>query len=206
MRQDASFHPGEAVSQKVIARLLSEAFDRIVTVDPHLHRTHDLNDVFSTPVVQVSAAPLLGAAIAGNKSDRELVLVGPDEESRPWVEAAARITACFSLIGRKHRIADRTVEIEIEGAHHVRGKAAVLVDDVVSTGTTVRKVAHLLLDAGASSISLYATHMLSSTKDTRALNDAGIFRVVSTDSVKHPTNLIPLAPLLATALRESLPR
>ena len=185
----------------MVARLLSGAFDRIVTVDPHLHRTHDLNDVFSIPVTQMSAAQLLGAAIAGDNSGEEVVLVGPDEESRPWVEAAAKTTAFSCLVGRKVRSADRAVEIEIERLDIVRGRIAVLIDDVVSTGSTVRKATRLLLDAGATRADLYVTHMLSSIEDTTALYAAGIARIVSTDSVRHPTNVVQLAPLLAGALR-----
>jgi ribose-phosphate pyrophosphokinase len=200
MRQDIAFRPGEAVSQKVVARLLSGAFDRIVTVDPHLHRTHDLNDVFSIPVTQLSCAPLLGAAIASDNPGEEPVLVGPDEESRPWVEAVARITGCSSLVGRKARRADRAVEIEIERLNIVRGRTVVLIDDMVSTGSTIRKACRLLLDAGAARTDLYVTHMLSSVEDTTAVYAAGIARIVSTDSVRHPTNVVQLAPLLARAL------
>ncbi|WP_442579251.1 ribose-phosphate diphosphokinase [Mesorhizobium sp. ASY16-5R] len=200
MRQDVAFYPGEAVSQRVTARLLSDAFDRIVTVDPHLHRTHDLTTVFSIPVTQLSAATLLGAAIASDNPEGEVVLVGPDEESRPWVEAAARTVACSCLVGRKVRSSDRDVQIEIERADAVKGKIAVLVDDVVSTGSTVRKATRLLLDAGAVRADLYVTHMLSSDEDTAALRASGIVRIVSTDSVPHPTNVVRLASLLAGAL------
>jgi ribose-phosphate pyrophosphokinase len=196
MRQDVAFHPGEAVSQKVVARLLSGAFDRIVTVD--------LNDVSGGPVTQLSAAPLLGAAIATDNSGEEMVLVGPDEEARPWVEAAAKIAAFSYLVGRKTRSADRTVKIEIERIDIVRGRAAVLIDDVVSTGSTIRKATRLPLDAGATRADLYVTHMLSSEEDTMALRGAGISRIVSTDSVCHPTNVVRLAPLLARALRADL--
>ena len=201
MRQDIAFRPGEAVSQKVVARLLSGSFDRIVTIDPHLHRTHDLNEVFSIPVTQLGAAKLLGAAIASDNPGDEPVLVGPDEESRPWVEAAAQIAACSSLVGRKVRRADRSVEIEIERLDIVKGRAAVLIDDMVSTGSTIRKATQLLFDAGATRVDLYVTHMLSSPEDTTGLYAAGIGRIVSTDSVRHPTNVVELASILAGALR-----
>ena len=201
LRQDVAFHPGEAVSQKVVARLLSSTFDRIVTVDPHLHHTHDLNDVFSVPVTQLSAAPLLGTAIASDNSGEEVVLVGPDEDSRLWVEAAAKISGFPCLVGRKVRSADRTVEIQIGRIDIVKGRTAVLIDDVVSTGSTIRQAIRLLLDARATRTDLYVTHMLSSIEDTTALCATGIARIVSTDSVRHPTNVVRLAPLLATALR-----
>lgn len=200
MRQDTAFQPGEAVSQKVIARLLSDAFDRVVTVDPHLHRTHDLSSVFSIPVTQLSAAPLLGRAITAAKAGKDVVLVGPDRESRQWVEAAASSSALEVLVGRKVRRGDRDVAIEIQGLDRVSGRTAVLVDDIVSSGSTVCAAASRLLDAGADRVDLFATHMLSSETDTSALYAAGVSRIVSTDSVRHITNGIHLAPLLAAAL------
>lgn len=200
MRQDVAFQPGEAVSQKVVARLLSGAFDRLITVDPHLHRTHDLNTMFGMPVTQLSAAPLLGCAIAANHAGKDVVLVGPDWESRPWVDTAARASALNVLVGRKVRRGDRDVVIEIPGSNRVRGRTAVLVDDIVSSGSTVRAATSLLLGAGADQVELFATHMLSSGTDTAALYAAGVSRIVSTDSVRHATNEIHLAQLLADAL------
>lgn len=201
MRQDVAFQPGEAVSQKVVARLLSDAFEGLVTVDPHLHRTHDLNSVFSMPVTQLSAAPLLGRAITANNAGSDVVLVGPDWESRQWVETAAKASALDVLVGRKVRRGDRDVAIEIAGLDRVKGRMAVIVDDVVSSGSTVCAATRHLLDAGADRVELFATHMLSSETDTAALYTAGVSRIVSTDSVRHATNKIHLAPLLAEALR-----
>lgn len=200
MRQDVAFQPGEAVSQKVIARLLSDAFDGLVTVDPHLHRTHDMNSIFSIPVTQLSAAPLLGRAIIAKRARKDVVLVGPDLESRQWVETAARASDLDVLVGRKLRRGDRDVAIEIAGLDRVRARTAILVDDVVSSGSTACAATRQLLDAGADRVELFATHMLSSEADTAALYAAGVSRIVSTDSVPHATNVIHLAPLLADAL------
>ena len=201
MRQDVAFQLGEAVSQRVVAGLLSDAFEGLVTVDPHLHRTHDLNSVFSIPVTQLSAALLLGRAITANNAGKDAVLVGPDWESRQWVETAAKASALDVLVGRKVRRGDRDVAIEIVGLDRVKGRTAVIVDDVVSSGSTVCAATRHLLDAGADRVELFATHMLSSGTDTAALHTAGVSRIVSTDSVRHATNKIHLAPLLAEALR-----
>src|SRR5438552_1328074 len=46
MRQDTAFHEGEAVSQKTIGALIACCVDRVITVDAHLHRTHDIGAVF----------------------------------------------------------------------------------------------------------------------------------------------------------------
>ena len=84
MRQDMEFTPGEAVSQRHVAALLSAQFDRVVTVDPHLHRIASLDEVMPPGRgVALSAAALLGRFIAGQVPGA--VLVGPDEESAQWV-------------------------------------------------------------------------------------------------------------------------
>jgi len=203
MRQDKAFHPGEAVSQKVIAGLISRAFDAVVTVDPHLHRTADLNAIFTVPVKQLSAAPALGQAIARPAHDRGMVLVGPDSEARQWVESAARAGNIPFIVGSKIRLGDRTVEIAFTDLSLVKGQTAVLVDDLVSSGATACKAARLLREAGARRVELHATHVLSDSKDLATMAEAGIARIVSTDSVPHETNAVPLAPLLAAALTES---
>src|SRR3990167_9293387 len=61
MRQDMAFTPGEAVSQRHIAALLASQFDGVITVDPHLHRIHALDEVMpGCPNRALTAAPLLG--------------------------------------------------------------------------------------------------------------------------------------------------
>ena len=203
MRQDKALQPGEAVSQKVVAGLISQAFDAVVTVDPHLHRTADLNAIFTVPVKQLSAAPTLGQAIARPAQDCDMVLVGPDSEARQWVESAAGAGNIPVIIGSKIRHDDRNVEIAFADLSLVEGRTAVLVDDLVSSGATACKAAHLLRESGARRVELYVTHALSNSQDLAAMAEAGIARIVSTDSVPHETNAVPLAPLLAAALTES---
>ena len=60
MRQDIAFHPGEAVSQRIVGPFLASLFDAVVTVDPHLHRVATLPEaVPAAQAVVVSGAPLL---------------------------------------------------------------------------------------------------------------------------------------------------
>ena len=79
MRQDKRFHAGEAVTSVSFARLVSAAFDGLVTLDPHLHRYRDLAEIYSVPAAVVhSAAPIAGW-IARNEP--KPLLLGPDIES-----------------------------------------------------------------------------------------------------------------------------
>ncbi|MDD3797753.1 MAG: ribose-phosphate diphosphokinase [Novosphingobium sp.] len=199
MRQDIAFHPGEAVSQKVIGALLARHFDAVVTVDPHLHRIHSLGQVMpGIAAVALSAAPALSAALDDTAAP---VVVGPDSESRQWVEAIATPLGLDVLVGAKHRRGDREVSIAIDGIGEVAGRKAVLVDDVIASGATLIEAAQLLRDAGAIAVEALATHCLASADDLARMKAAGITRVRSTDSVAGPTATIPLAPLLAAAIR-----
>jgi len=198
MRQDIAFLPGQAISQQVIGKLLAEHFDGVLTVDPHLHRVHDLSDVMpGTDAVTVTAAPALSAAL-GEVGDA--VLVGPDAESRQWVEKIAAPLGCPVLVGTKQRSGDRQVAITFDGIEIVAGRPVVLVDDVIASGVTLATAARLLAEAGATSIEVVATHCLASSHDLAALEDAGIARVRASDSVPGPAADIPLAGLLADAI------
>jgi ribose-phosphate pyrophosphokinase len=198
MRQDMAFAPGQAVSQRVIGALLAGHFDAVLTVDPHLHRVSSLAEVMpGTQAVSISAAPALAGAIdrAANP-----VLVGPDAESRPWVEAVARSMGLEVLVGNKQRRGDREVVVTFAEAARVAGRAVVLVDDVISSGATLARAAEELLAAGAARVEALATHCLAGAADLAALHEAGIARIRSCNSVPGPTAVIPLAELLAQAI------
>ena len=87
MRQDRRFKPGEAVTSREVAQLLSGAFDWLVTVDPHLHRYTSLAEIYRIPTHVTHAAPLISQWIKANVP-RALV-IGPDSESEQWVSAVA---------------------------------------------------------------------------------------------------------------------
>lgn len=88
MRQDRRFHPGEAITSRSFARLVSSSFDRLVTVDPHLHRYPALSALYTVPADTLHAAPLLADWIAAEVESP--LVIGPDEESEQWVAAIAQ--------------------------------------------------------------------------------------------------------------------
>lgn len=200
MRQDIAFHPGEAVSQRVIGRLLAEHCDALLTLDPHLHRTPSLGEVMpGIEAVSVSAAPVLAAAL---DEDADPLLVGPDEESRQWVEAIARPRGLEFLLGSKRRLGDCEVDLTIDGIERAAGRAVVLVDDLVSSGGTLKASARLLRGAGAARIEALATHCLAPQEDLDEIRSAGIASLRATDTVAGPAGSLPIAGLLAAELRQ----
>jgi ribose-phosphate pyrophosphokinase len=201
MRQDIAFHPGEAVSQRLIGQLLAELFDTVITVDPHLHRTPDFADaVPARRAVRLTATGPM-ADFLSDPGYRETVLLGPDGESRQWVSAIAKKTGQAFGVARKQRSGDRDIRIELPEID-VQGRRVVIVDDVISTGRTVAVAASLLREAGAAGIECLVTHVLPGTEMQATLKRVGVTALVSCDSIPHPSNRIELAGILAAAIRD----
>lgn len=199
MRQDIAFQPGEAVSQRHIARLLAGHFEALVTIDPHLHRIASLDEVMpGCRSSAVSAAPALGAWIA-ERLERPLLL-GPDEEALQWVAHASRAHGFDHAACTKQRFGDRDVRVMLP-ALPVAGRAVVLVDDVASTGRTLIEAATACLAAGAATVDVAVTHPLFVGSALAQLRATGVRHVWSSDAVPHETAVIPVAPLLAEAIR-----
>lgn len=200
MRQDIVFRSGEAVSQRVIGELLARRFDTLITVDPHLHRTRQLQD--AVPVrraVTLSAAPAMAGYLA-QRADNPL-LIGPDQESLQWVRTIAAPARLEYAVAHKQRLGDRQVRIQLPelafGGRHI-----VLVDDMVSTGHTLAETARQLSTLHPASLSVLVTHALFVADALTQLRGAGVEDICSTDSVLHETNRLHLAGLLAEALDE----
>jgi len=200
MRQDRAFEAGQAVSQRIIGQLLARRFDTLITVDPHLHRTHELGT--AVPVrraVNLSAGPVMAAWL--ERQAEKPVLLGPDEESEQWVREIAHSSECDYAVARKRRLGDRDVRVELP-AFDFGSRSVVMVDDIASTGRTLAEAARQLVNAGAGEISVLVTHALFVGDALAELRRAGVTRILSADTIPHETNGLELAPLLAAALRE----
>ena len=205
MRQDAAFHKVEAISQKVVGRLIAATVDRVITVDAHLHRTKNIAEVFpGIEADDLSAMPAIADYLRTAGFDPTKVVVGPDAESEPWVGDLARRLGLTHAVARKTRRSDRSVEIAFADAKLFAGRPALLVDDIVSSGGTLMTCAQALVAAGASHIDAIITHALFPPELTRDFLRAGIRSIRSTNSVPHPTNAIALDAVLADALRREV--
>lgn len=202
MRQDIAFSTGEAVSQRIIGGVLAAHFDAFLSVDPHLHRTPTLSEVFAgAPALTVSAAPAIAAAITRGRYREDVLVIGPDAESEPWIKAVADPLGLPWAAAVKHRLGDRDVRVSLPNDPVVRGRAVILVDDLISTGGTIAQTARLLTEAGAGPIDVFVTHALFSDADREAMAAAGVRNIASCNTVLHPTNKVDIIPEIAARLR-----
>lgn len=199
MRQDMAFHPGEAISQKIIGQLLAELFDAVITVDAHLHRISSLSQVMpGCRAVNLSASRVLSDVLMGRRD--KPILLGPDEESLQWVKTIAENSALEYGVCKKKRLGDRDVKIILPNLDFSE-KTVVIVDDIISTGKTVSEVSNILRSEGANKIECLITHPIFAEGAINLLKKNGIDKIISTDSIPHETNEIELAPVLASAFQ-----
>lgn len=197
LRQDRRFHEGEVVSSRPFARLLSSAFDWLVTVDPHLHRYHALGEVYSIPGSALHAGSAIGRWIRENVPNP--IIVGPDSESEQWVaEVAEQANAPFAVCA-KVRSGDRDVRITVPHLGHERGRQPVLVDDIASSGRTLVAAAKALHAQGFPTPDVVIVHPLFAG-DSYEMVSKNARRVISTNTIAHPSNEISIAPLVADAI------
>ncbi|MBI5278007.1 MAG: ribose-phosphate diphosphokinase [Burkholderiales bacterium] len=197
MRQDARFQPGEAVTSASFAGLLCERLDFLLTVEPHLHRWSSLSDIYSIPAHAVGAA----TAIAGwlGQAPALPLLVGPDEESEQWVAGVATALGAPHAVLRKTRRGDFDVSIDGAGLRGAPERPAVLLDDLISTGRTLLAAASVLRSAGWAVHDCVCVHALFDGDVAARFAEAGL-RVVSCNTVRHPSNAVDVTPAILATL------
>ncbi len=202
MRQDTRFHVGETVSARHFAGLISNRFDALVTVDPHLHRFSSLAKLYA---IRTRIAPAADGITRWIRDQIEHpVLIGPDSESAQWVEdIARRATAPYTVL-RKVRRGDRDVEVSLPSAAQLEGRTPVLVDDIVSTAQTMIKTVQRLRSADLPSPVCIAVHAIFAGTAYAELLAAGAARIVSCNSVAHQSNAIALDAVIAQSTGELL--
>lgn len=197
MRQDRRFQPGEAITSRTFSALLSRHLDWLVTVDPHLHRYHALAEIYRIPTQLVHAAPLMASWIKHNVV--RPVIIGPDKESEQWVAQVAADADAPFLVCEKQRSGDRDVEITIPNASSHLDRQAVLVDDIASSGHTLAAAARQLVGMGFAPPDCVVVHPLFAGDASSLLGEL-VHRIVSTDTVVHPSNAIDVIPSIADVL------
>ncbi|MDG6997467.1 MAG: ribose-phosphate pyrophosphokinase, partial [Nitrososphaerota archaeon] len=195
-RQDKEFLKGEIVSLGVIAHLLrSVGVKRLVTVD--IHSMQGLG-LFSFPVYSTSAIPLLAEYVSNNFELHNPIAISPDFGSSTRVEAFAAVLKCDHISFKKTR--DRvTGEVKTEEVKlDLRGRDAVIIDDMISTGGSVVKAAQLLKKNGARKVIATCTHAVLIGGAADKLKAAEVDEIVSTNTIPTKYSKVDVSPLISS--------
>jgi len=204
MRQDARFHPGEAVSSRLFGAWLSRHFDAVITVDPHLHRHATLMQANFTEGIVAHAAAELAKWIQ-ERVPRPLI-IGPDEESQIWVaDVAQRIHAPF-VVANKTRRDDIHVSLSFPPwlCDAQKDHTPVIVDDIISSGQTMAECVLRLIELGTRPPICTAVHGVFAPGAKDALLSAGAARIVTTNSIDNPDADIDVSGCIVTAMHSWL--
>ena len=202
MRQDRRFLEGEGVTSKYFARLLSSNLAWLVTVDPHLHRLGSLAEIYAVPSTVISAAPAMSDWIRSHVE--RPVLIGPDAESVQWVGAVAERAGAPFLVLDQLRRGDRDVEVSVPDVGRWRGHTPVLVDDIISTARTMLATIGHLKRAGLGAPLCLGVHAVFAQGAYEALLSQGAARVVTCNTITHPSNAIDLSARIGSAAQAAL--
>jgi len=204
-RQDRRASGREAVGARLVAELLAAGglLQRVVAVDLH---SPAIEGFFGVPLEHLSAVPTLVESVRNSVTENS-VIVAPDLGAAKLAERYASSLGLPVAIVHKSRLSGSEVSVRsITG--DVRGRAPIMVDDMISTGGTVEAAIEALLSGGCEPyITVVASHGLFVGPAVERLRAAPLRRIVVTDSVSTPEGLglplevVGLAPLLARAIK-----
>lgn len=203
-RQDKRHGHREPVTASMVAFLLEAiGANHVVTVDLHASQ---IEGFFHIPVDALSAVSALCDALRP-VLPKELIVVSPDEGRVKMAgQYAQRLNSSVAVLHKRRETATKTRVTHVVG--DVRGKACLIIDDMISTGGTISEAVEALMGAGARPhIVVAATHgpLLESVGEK--LSHESIRAVFVTDTITPvirgwaKLQVVTIAPLIAAAIK-----
>ena len=204
-RQDRKTRAREPITAKLVADMIQAAgADRVLSLDLHAPQ---IQGFFDIPVDNLMGAPLLADYFLSNHLEEDAVVVSPDHGGVTRARKLAEFLGTSIAIVDKRRPKDNVAEVmNIIG--DVKGKRAILIDDMIDTAGTITLAAQALKDAGATEVYACATHAVLSGPAVDRLNNSVIKSLVLTDSIQQPAEknldkmiLVSVGPLMGDAIK-----
>jgi ribose-phosphate pyrophosphokinase len=202
-RKERKTQPREPISAKLVANFLTLAgADRLLLFDLHAEA---IEGFFDVPTDHLSPHRIF-AEYLKTLNLHHITIVAPDAGGGRRAEAVANDLNAPIAFGYKRRASDDEVEM-IAVSGDVKGRDCVVVEDIITTGGTIAKLATALRTQGANKVLVAATHPVLSGNAVERLKTADIDEVIVTDSVPIPPEnqdplitVLSVAPLLAEAI------
>lgn len=206
-RQDRKTRGREPITAKLVSNLIETAgANRVISIDLHAGQ---IQGFFDIPSDNLTASLLFARYFLEQKME-DIVIVSPDVGGVNRAKHLSNMIQGSTLaICSKNRIGKDTVE-SIKLIGDVSGKTAIIVDDIISTASTLRLAANEIEKEGAKAIYACATHGIFIGKSLENLNNCPIKEVVVTDTVKidiqkldacPKIQVISVAPLIGNVIR-----
>ena len=193
-RQDKKFKTGEPISARAVARTINA--DRVFTVNIH---EKSVLDYFSAPASDLDASKLMGSHLKSLNLTDTLILA-PDSSAESLAKSAAADLGMDYDYLEKTRHSGDTVTIKTKNLD-VTGRDVVLIDDMISTGSTMAESIRLLRDQGAKDVYLACVHPVLTRNAVIRLFNAGVRDIFATDTIEKAQSCVSVAPLIADAVR-----
>ncbi|MCX7861714.1 MAG: ribose-phosphate pyrophosphokinase [Bacteroidales bacterium] len=183
-RQDRKDKPRVSIAAKVVADLLqTSGFDRIMTMDLHADQ---IQGFFNIPVDHIYASAIFVPYIKSLNLDN-LVVAAPDMGGSKRANAYSRFLGCEMVICYKLRKQANMVD-HISMIGDVKDKNVVILDDMIDTAGTVCIAAEMMMNKGARSVRVVATHPILSGAAYERIEQSPISEVIVTDSIPLQKN------------------
>ena len=179
-RQDRKIKPRTPITAKLVANLVSAAgADRVVSVDLHAGQ---IQGFFDIPFDHLFGMPVFIEALRSAGYDRDVVFVSPDaggvERARAY---SKRLNASLAIIDKRRSGPNVSEVMNIVG--DVKGKRAVIVDDIIDTAGTLTNAAKAIMDAGATSVIACASHPVFSGQAIERIENSPLERVIVSNTI-----------------------
>lgn len=203
-RQDRKSQPREPITAKLLANLITAAgASRVLTIDLHAPQ---IQGFFDIPVDHLKAAPILAQHLE-SRGLKGCVIVSPDVGGVTRARGIAEhLDSTLAIVDKRRPRPNVSEVMNIIG--DVRGKPAVIVDDLVDTAGTLCQAADALIEAGATEVRACCTHGVLSGPAIERLANSQISELVITDTIPlskekqiDKISILSVAPLFAEAIR-----
>ena len=197
-RQDRKVAPRVPISAKLIADLLTVAgADRVITMDLHAGQ---IQGFFDIPVDNIYAAPVLLDYIR-KEFDGNLVIISPDAGGVERARAFAKRLSCdLAIIDKRRDEPNKAKAMAVIG--DVKGKTAIILDDMVDTAGTLTQAAAAVLNYGARAVHACCSHPVLSGPALERIEDSALTSVVVTDTIPLSSEAIACNKIKALTVSE----
>lgn len=198
-RQDDSFRDGEAVSARTVARLIEvTGASHFLTVDMPSDKALRY---FKIHAENLTCMNLIATHLK-TLSLRNPYVLAPDDGAIPLAKTVSETLgtdyAWFEKARDKVTGSVRTMGKDVD----LKGRDAIIIDDVISTGKTIANTAQIAKKQGAGRVIAACAHLLLVSGAERTLKSSGVSEIIGTDSIEVGSRPVSIAPVLAEALRK----